>query len=570
MGPHARTPEAVDLWLDWSDGRSQTSQTSLSVWQSAINQPLRFGPLGLIKLVRSLVPAPNAAGDFPDDQDEEDDDEPPEGTPPATPIWDAINARWAFCATKGFIDTLHGIVLSRQGFADKHARVAHDLRRELRLRAGGKPPSVADIFLSRKDRREVLDLTYAPGDPRFPATIETALPLFNRWTPTAIAPLDIPADITLWLDHLLYVLGSVAERDRFLRWCAFVAQCPGLKPNWHYLIMSLQGVGKDTMLEPVKLSVGDKNWIEALSHQLADNFNDIVEHKLMIIGETAQPKSGSVSAHDLSTRMKPLLAQPPTHQTVNRKFLQPYQIPNRCAVILFSNESNPLYLERGQRRVHVVNRLGAVVQPPAYYQKLQHWLQTGGAALAAAYLMTLPLSDAEKQEFIGGVAPESDDKTELENQNTHPQLAALEDLIRDARAGIVDGTPKTLVATIDQLCALIKAKGLAMVSPQNVRTWLLDMEKRGQGVRRLKIDPKEPHHCAVVSARLAGILHHARLWLLADVNPDGQAWSTMTTAEIIALWKSLPKPPSASVSQHPKAAAKDAFPDDAKDEDEPV
>ena len=31
-------------------------------------------------------------------------------------------------------------------------------------------------------------------------------------------------------------------------------------------------------------------------------------------------------------------------------------------MILFSNEENPLYLERGQRRVHVVNRRDAKVR----------------------------------------------------------------------------------------------------------------------------------------------------------------------------------------------------------------
>ena len=45
------TPEALDLWCVWSDGRAQ-NQSSLSVWKSVIATPSRFGPHALLDLVR--------------------------------------------------------------------------------------------------------------------------------------------------------------------------------------------------------------------------------------------------------------------------------------------------------------------------------------------------------------------------------------------------------------------------------------------------------------------------------------------------------------------------------------
>ena len=41
LGAFARTPQALALWVDWSDGRVQQGQTSESVWKSALGQPLR-------------------------------------------------------------------------------------------------------------------------------------------------------------------------------------------------------------------------------------------------------------------------------------------------------------------------------------------------------------------------------------------------------------------------------------------------------------------------------------------------------------------------------------------------
>jgi hypothetical protein len=384
--------------------------------------------------------------------------------------------------------------------------------------------------------------------------------VFNLWKPTTIRAGGVSAgEVKLWLDHILFVLGSPVERDRFLRWCAFIVQHPELKPNWHYLVMSLQGLGKDTMVAPIKLAVGDGNWCEELIYQLADNFNDVIEHKFLIVGETAQPRTGFTSAHDLGTRLKPLLAQPPTHLKVNKKNMARYAIPNRLALILFSNEENPLQLERGQRRVHVVNRRGAKSEPPGYYQTLNAWLQAGGAELAASYLLDYPLADAEKQEFIGGVAPESDDKVELEHLNIHPALAALEELLADAGEG--KGPFAVLVATQSEIAGHISSDVRNKPSSQIVRTWLLDMERRKTGVRRLRIDAKAPHLAGIV----ADGKYSGRLWLLGEKAPDGRAWSAMTQAEIIALWKNLPAPPNATVIRHPAAR----FPDDS-DAEEPV
>ena len=560
LGPHAHTPEALSLWITWSDGRSQPSQTSESVWRSALAQPSRFQALGLIKLVRSLV---RQTPEFPD-LDPNDPmlaAEPEEKAPErgsSTPLWDEMRARWAFSKPQGFIDMQTGRVCSKQAFTDSHTNIADALRRELGVPKRARL-TVAGMFLRQPDRVEVFDVTYAPGDPRFVPSLDPVLSSFNRWKDGVSSMILVhEAQIQKWIDHLVFVLGSRAECERFLRWCAFVVQNPRLKPNWHFLVISDAGLGKDTMIAPMKIAVGSNNYIDILSYALSNEFNPWIEHKLIIVGEVAQTKTGLNSPTEVNNRLKPLLAAPPSMLTVNNKNQPQYEIPNRCAVILFSNSQNPLHLERFSRRVHVINRLGALMRGADYYEDMHQWLEGGGAGLCAAYLRAYPLTDAEKREF-SVAAPDTSDKIELESQNLHPQQAALEELIEDARAGIKDNTPWTLVATADELAQMIKSRGAFYPSSQNVRGWLSDMERRKTGVRRLRIDPAKPHLCGVVATSQ----HAGRLWLLADTTADGRLWASLTTTEIVALWKNLPPPKSASVTRHPRAS----FPDD---QEEPV
>ena len=257
------------------------------MWKSALAQPLRYGPLGLDKLERTLVPAPTGEEDLTD----LDPDDPALTT--QTPIWGMLRARWAYCAVKGFIDMETRTVIGRQAFGDKHAFLIRALAAELTPGRRKNFPSVTTQFLAQPDRLEVSDVTYAPGDAPL-VDANGAGPKFNTWKGTALVAGGVSElQIKPWLDHILFVLGSLAERDRFLRWCAFVAQCPRLKPNWHYLIISFQGLGKDTMVLPIKLAVGAGNWEEELIYELAAPFNKVLETKLLIVGKPASREAAS-------------------------------------------------------------------------------------------------------------------------------------------------------------------------------------------------------------------------------------------------------------------------------------
>ena len=550
------TADAQNIWVNWSDGRFQKDWASIDVWRSISRQPLRYGERALLDIVRQFVAPP---ADFPDLDPAEFPPDPPKPPPRRRRRRARFGTRCALAAAyskrKGFIDMQTGSVCDATSFSTGEARRGKALCKELGIK--GKTISAAVAFSRQPDMTEVFDITYAPGDGLFVASIDPGMPSFNRWKATTILAEPVAkSHIQKWLDHLSFVLGSDAERDRFLRWCAFVAQHPELKPNWHFLVLSVAGMGKDTMTLPLKLAVGKDNHIDITSNALGEPFNPWAERKLVIIGEFTKSRH---DAGEVNNRLKPLLAAPPDELTINRKNIRQYEIPNRTAVVMFSNAQNPLYLERGSRRVHVVNRLNHKRRDDDYYLDMFKWLEGEGAALCAAYILTLPLSDAEKAEFKG-VAPATDAKIDLEEQNVDPQLAALEDLIADARTGLTADTPYTLVATADELAGFIKSKPGYQHRPPSgraVSAWLAGIP----GVHYIKGDPTRPGKCGVVTALINGVKHQGRLWALAETTADGRKWSSLTEAEIIAIWKNLGAPKQGTLIPFPSKTG-NGFPDE--------
>ena len=123
-------------------------------------------------------------------------------------------------------------------------------------------------------------------------------------------------------------------------------------------------------------------------------------------------------------------------------------------------------------------------------------------------------------------------------------------------------TPHTLVATAQELSDLVAMNGMKHrpPTPRAIGAWLSNMT----GVHRLRVDPKRPNQCGVISAQINGVTYSGRLWALAETTADGRRWTSLTEAEVIALWKNLAPPRNASVHQHPQSKAAGGFPDDGE------
>jgi len=547
FGALGNTADARNLWLQWAHQRPQSPQDHPErVWSSVANQPtVVVGMSHLVMLVQRFGNAGKWAEhlfatvpDIPDDPND-----PLDGR-----LKEMLDT-WAFAyASDNYVNLVDNAVLSRPAFNALLAAQVPEFNvasRGYALKKRQRLPRMSDLF-DPLPKRQTRKLTYAPGDPVLIPVGPQEFDI-NTWRPSPHGKMKgvTALQVGRWLDHVEFVLGSLEERDRFLRWCAYAVQFPERKANWHWLVMSVEGFGKDTMLKPVCLAVGPKNYIPISIFDLGREFNYYAEKKMVVISETKQVNTVTASAHDTyAVRLKPLLASPPDHIVVNRKNRQEFEVANRHALFMFSNEKNPLWLGDGSRRVHVIDRMDEPVKSPRYYARLNDELDKGLAELAASYLHSYPLP-ANIDVEMHGVAPDTPAKQALQAMNHDPLRDALEEIVDDARLGAIF---PTLLVTPDELLGVVKARTSMNTTATAVNRHLMSIK----GVRPVT---KDPSHIGpgTTSARKGNIRIHKRLWRLGDKTHDGVDLVQMSNSALVLFYHNGVPPKTATVTSIVKA-----------------
>lgn len=164
----------------------------------------------------------------------------------------------------------------------------------------------------------VQQITWAPGEPEL---IEGRLisdggfierkgvTVFNLYR----APLPAPGDAAKaarWSQHVHLVYPDAA--GHIIMFLAHRVQRPQEKINHALLLGGAQGIGKDTMLEPVKRAVGHWNFGEASPSDMFASFNRFQRSVILRISEGRD--LGDVDRFKLYDRMKTVIAAPPENQ----------------------------------------------------------------------------------------------------------------------------------------------------------------------------------------------------------------------------------------------------------------
>ena len=106
--------------------------------------------------------------------------------------------------------------------------------------------------------------------------------VFNLYRPPTIVPGNA-AEADRWLDHIHKVYPDDAAH--IVKWCAHRVQRPHEKVNHALVLGGLQGIGKDTLLEPVKRAVGPWNFHEVSPQHLLGRFNGFVKSVILRVNE---------------------------------------------------------------------------------------------------------------------------------------------------------------------------------------------------------------------------------------------------------------------------------------------
>ena len=212
---------------------------------------------------------------------------------------------------------------------------------------------------------------------------------FNLYRPPTLEPGNA-AEADPWLNHVHKVFGD--DGDHIVRWLAHRVQRPQDKINHALVLGGSQGIGKDTMLEPVKHAVGPWNFSEVSPQHMLGRFNGFLKSVVLRVNEARD--LGDVNRFQFYDHLKAYTAVPPDVLRVDEKHLREHSILNCCGVIITTNhKADGIFLPADDRRHFVAwSDLTKGDFITDYWNTLWNWYATGGTRHVAAYLAEKDIS----------------------------------------------------------------------------------------------------------------------------------------------------------------------------------
>ncbi|MDQ6701682.1 MAG: DUF5906 domain-containing protein [Pseudomonadota bacterium] len=226
-----------------------------------------------------------------------------------------------------------------------------------------------------------------------------------------------------WLDHIRKVFPGDAKH--IIKWFAHRVQRPQEKINHALVFGGAQGIGKDTILEPLKRAIGPWNFEEVSPQQMLGRFNGFLKSVILRVSEARD--LGDVDRFQFYDHMKVYTASPPDVLRVDEKHLREHYVFNCCGVIITTNhKTDGIYLPADDRR-HFVAWSDCVKDDfqPEYWNSLWGWYENGGYAHVAAYLSGLDISSFDPK----APPPKTPAFWDIADANRAPEDAELADVI---------------------------------------------------------------------------------------------------------------------------------------------
>ena len=163
----------------------------------------------------------------------------------------------------------------------------------------------------------VEQIVWAPGEPRDhqrqaaggerlerPARSGRIQSLQAASSSSARAP--TPTKAGPWLDHVRKIYPD--DAGHIIRFNAHSVQFPHVKINHGIVLGGSPGIGKDTLLAPIRFAVGPSNFAEISPQQVMGNFNGFIRSVIVRISEAKD--MGEVDRFKFYEHMKDLSRRP--------------------------------------------------------------------------------------------------------------------------------------------------------------------------------------------------------------------------------------------------------------------
>ncbi len=296
---------------------------------------------------------------------------------------------------------------------------------------------------------------------------------FNLYRPPA-PHIGDPNEAGPWLAHLERLYPDDAAH--IVRWFAHRVQRPEEKLNHALVFGGAEGIGKDTVLEPIKYGVGPWNFAEVNPQQVLGRFTPHLKSVVLRLSEAHD--LGDTDRYALHEKLKTLIAAPPDVLRCDEKNLREHSVVNVLGVIITTNHEDGLYIPGDSRRYFVAwSEITKEDYAQNYWQDIYHWYyQEGGIGHVVAHLKALDLSGFDPK----APPPRTPAFWRTVNTGRAPEEGELADALEalyasHSRAGAEQETP-----------AAVTIGRIAPFASESFRLWLTDRRNSRQIPHRMR------------------------------------------------------------------------------------
>ena len=355
----------------------------------------------------------------------------------------------------------------------------------------GTGPDGKPVFLPASawlaQHSPVEQMTWAPGEPQLIGDrlitgggwiAHPGASVFNLYRPPTLR-LGDASKAGPWRDHVKLVYPD--DAGQIEKWLAHRVQRPSDKLNHALVLGGPQGVGKETLLEPVKRAVGAWNCQEVSPQQLLGRFNGFLKAVILRVSEARD--MGEINRFAFYEHTKAIIAAPPDVLRVDEKNTKEYYIPNLCGVVLTTNNKmNGIFLPADDRRHFVVwTTLTKEDFAPDYWIKLWSWYDQGGDRHVAAYLASLDLSDFDPK-APPAKTPAFWDIVDAGRTSEDAELADVIDALggKDANGNAIPPLAFAMSSVLQKANFLADKDFEGKIDRNSLAAWLADRRNRRQ------------------------------------------------------------------------------------------
>lgn len=249
----------------------------------------------------------------------------------------------------------------------------------------------------------------------------------NLWGGWPTTPKQGRCDMLI---DLLEYLCSEEENHRavfewVLRWIAYPIQHPGAKMRTALVFHGPQGTGKNLFFEAVMAIYGEYGRIVDQA-AIEDKFNDWASRKLLMIADEVVARQ---ELYHVKNKLKSFVTG--EWIRINPKNVAAHDEKNHVNLVFLSNESQPLVLEKDDRRytvIHTPEKLDA-----DFYRQVRDELNKGGVAALHHHLLNLDLGDFDEHT--------KPPMTRAKEDLIEVSLDSVQRFIQEWHSGEIEGAP---------------------------------------------------------------------------------------------------------------------------------